>query len=183
MPITPQDIQYSDKGSAKKTPLIMSIVVAVLAAGISVWGINSTGLTAGIPTSQPPQSDLPTVSPPSDIEEKERLLKVGAKLHQERCAGCHAIESKLIGPSYSEICRRYGEAIGVSGEISGSSAPGVAHQVSTTALSAIGYAVTHPPKHWDAYEQGPQLALTAEERRAVAFWIFNNSKNKEAVDE
>lgn len=187
MPNTPQDIQYSDKGSAKKTPLILSIVVAVVAAGISVWGINSTGLTAGIPTPQAPQTAPPTISPPSDNEEKERLLKAGARLHQERCAGCHAIDSKLIGPSYSEICRKYGESIAIpgenSGEISGNPAEGIADQISTTALSAISVAVMHPAKGWDSYGQGPQLELTAEERRAVAFWIFNNSKDKEEADE
>lgn len=179
MAITPPDIQYSDKCSAKKTPLILAIVVAVLAGGISIWGINATGLTAGLPTPQTSQQVPSTVAPPANKEEEERLLKAGARLHQERCAGCHAIDSKLIGPSYSEICRKYGESV----EIPGSPAPGVTDQISSTALSAISFATTHPRSVWDAYDQGPQLAMTAEERRAVAFWIFNNSKDEEETDE
>ena len=179
MAITPPDIRYSDKGGANKTPLILAIVVAVIAAGVSIWGINANGLTAGIPASQTSQPTPPAVATPSDKGEEERLLKAGAQLHQERCAGCHAIDSKLIGPSYSEICRKYGESV----EISGSPAPGVADQISSTALSAISFAITHPGNVWDAYDQGPQLTLTKEERRAVAFWIFNNSKDKEETDE
>src|SRR5690349_16388192 len=98
MAITPAEIQYSDKGGANKTPLILSIVVAVIAAGISVWGINSSGLTAGISTPQAAPVAPPVVAPPADKGEEERLLKAGARLHQERCAGCHAVDSKLIGP-------------------------------------------------------------------------------------
>ena len=179
MAVTPPDIQYSDKGGSKKAPLILSIVVAVIAAGVSIWGVNSSGLTAGISAPHVPDAAPPTVALPSDKEESERLMKVGVRLHQERCAGCHAVDSKLIGPSYSEICRKYGQSV----EVSGSPAPGVADQVSTTALSAISFATTHPSNVWDAYQQGPQLGLTPEERRAVSIWIFNNSKDKEETDE
>ena len=179
MAITPPEIQYSDKGRAKKVPLILAMVLAVAAAGVSIWGINTSGMTAGIPAPQTSQAAPPAIALPADKEEEERLLKAGARLHQERCAGCHAIDSKLIGPSYAEICRKYGESV----KIPGSPAPGVTEQISSTALSAISFAATHPSNVWDAYEQGPQLAMTAEERRAVAFWIFNNSKDKEETDE
>ncbi|MCC7528994.1 MAG: hypothetical protein IT342_10755 [Candidatus Melainabacteria bacterium] len=179
MTITPPDIQYSDKGSSKKAPIIMAMVVAVVAAGISIWGVNTSGLTAGIPSPQAAQPAPAAVAPPADREEEDRLLKAGARLHQERCAGCHAIDSKLIGPSYSEICRKYGESV----EIPGSPAPGVTDQISSTVLSAISFATTHPSNVWDAYDRGPQLSMTEEERRAVAFWIFNNSKDEEEKDE
>ncbi len=179
MPIAPPNIEYSDKGSANKTPLILSVVVAVVAAGISVWGVNSSGLTAGVSTPQSLPAELPNVAPPEDKVEQEKLLKAGSKLHQERCAGCHAADSKLSGPSYAEICRKYGESV----DIPGNPSPGVTDQVSTTALSAISYATTHPGNVWDTYQQGPQLGLTADERRAVSFWIFNISKDKEEADE
>ncbi len=178
----PSEIQYSDKASGKKTPLVLSIIVAVAAAGVSIWGINSNGLTAGIPSaanlqtgSKPPS----TVEPPGGKEEQEKLLKSGAKVHQERCAGCHASDVKMIGPSYSEICRRYGESV----EIAGSPTLGVTDQVDTTALSAISFATTHPQGAWDAYERGPQINLSPEERRAISYWIFNISKEKEDGDD
>ncbi len=175
MPITPQDIEYSDKGSAKKTPLVLSIFVAVVAAGISVWGINSTGLTAGLPVPQPPQSAPPTISPPSDGEERGQLLKIGAKLHQERCAGCHATDSNLIEPSYSEICRKYGESIEIpgekSGEIAGNPAEGVADQISTAALSSISFAVTHPEKRLGCLRT--RTSTWADSRRAARCCILD----------
>lgn len=182
----PSEIQYSDKGSGKKTPLVLSLIVAVAAAGVSVWGINSTGLTAGLPSAGNSQSSAAgsqqathTVEPPSSKEEQAKLLAAGEKVHQERCAGCHASDTKLIGPSYSEICRKYGESV----EITGSPTLGVTDQVDATALSAIGFATTHPKNAWDGYQRGPQINLSDDERRAIAYWIFNISKDEEDGDD
>ncbi len=173
------NIQYSDKSGSKKTPQILAVAIAVVAAGVSIWGVNSNGLTAGMPSTRASQAPPETVAAPNDKEEADRLLKVGALLHQERCAGCHSVNSKLIGPSYSAICRKYGESV----DIPGNPAPGVNDQIDTAVLSAISFAATHPKSVWDGYEQGPVMTLTPEERRAVAFWIFNNSKNKVETDE
>jgi len=174
---SPSDIKYSQSGN--RTPVVMAVLVAVIAAGISFWGVDSTGLMAGLPVSAISKPAPPAVVLPSDNAERERLLSVGAGIHQQSCAGCHSVDSKLIGPSYLEICRKYGESI----EVKGSPAPGVTNQVDISAVSAISLATMHPVNSWDAYERGPDLTLTAEERRAVAFWIFNCSREKEGADD
>jgi mono/diheme cytochrome c family protein len=176
---SPDEIKYSDKGSGNKTPVILAVLIAIFAAGVSIWGVNSTGLMAGIPDASAPTAAPPTVVLPSDKNEKERLLKLGARVHQESCAGCHSVDAKLIGPSYIAICRKYGE----STEVNGAPTPGVTDQIDVSAISAISFATTHPKNNWQSYQRGPELSLSAEERRAVAIWIFNFSNEREGADD
>ena len=156
MPDSPAKIEYSDKAKPNKTPIVLAVAVAIVAAMISVWGINSSALMAGVNS----PSLLPTppavLAPPSNKEETDRLLAVGAALHQQKCAGCHTIESKLVGPSYIEISRKYRD------------------------LSEIGFASTHPKNDWDGFDDGPHLHLNKEQQRALAVWILSSTKGKGA---
>lgn len=174
----PRKIEYADQ-HGNKVPVILAVVVGLVAAAISVWGVNSNGLTAGIEIYSAPQAVPGSVRAPEDKEEGEKLLAIGSRLHQSRCAACHSVDTKSIGPSYREISRRYGESV----DIPGNTAPGVNNQISSSVLSSLGLAATHPKNSWDGYEQGPKQQLTEQERRAIAFWIFTQSLNKDAGDE
>lgn len=176
---SPKDIQYLHKGAANKMPVFLAVFIALIAGGVSIWGVNSVGLTAGIPDTSSVKIAPPIVSLPASSAERDSLLSQGSKIHQENCAGCHAVDSKLIGPSYMEICRKYGESI----EVKGQPTPGVSEQINGSAISAISHAVTHPAYAWDGYQRGPDLILPAEQRRAVAVWIFNFSNEKEGADD
>lgn len=151
---TPAKIEYSDKDKPNKTPIVLAVAVAIVAAVISVWGINSSTLMAGVNSPSPLPTPPAVLAAPSDKEETDRLLSVGATLHQQRCAGCHSIEAKLIGPSYLEISTKYRD------------------------LSEIGFASTHPKNDWDGYDDGPHLHLDKEQQRAIAVWILSSTKSK-----
>jgi mono/diheme cytochrome c family protein len=177
---TPADIKYSDKGSGNKTPVVFAVIVAIVAAGVSIWGVSSTGLMAGVPETANTLPAPPTVALPSDKGEKVRLLSLGAQVHQESCAGCHAVDTKLIGPSYLDVCKLYGESM----DVKGTPSPGVTDQIDVVAISGISFATSHPKNNlWDGYQSGPDITLTADQRRAVAVWIFNLSNEKEGRDD
>lgn len=161
MPDSPAKIEYSEKGKSSKIPIVLAIVVGIAAAVIAAWGVNSNALMAGISAPAPAPVLSVVLAAPANKDEAERLLKAGASVHQERCAGCHAIDAKLVGPSYSEISKRYKN------------------------LSEVGFASTHPRNDlanngWDGYDDGPHLHLSKEEQRAVAVWILERTKEKEA---
>jgi len=165
---TPANIKYSDKGTSSKTPIILSLVAGVVAAAVSVWGISSGGQTAGV--SPDPKVEFReladsnvNITPPENAAEKQRLIKAGASLHQQSCAGCHNLDSKLVGPSYTEIVRKY-------------------RQGSNSPISEIAFASTHPPTTWDGYDLGPHLHLTKDEQRALAVWIVESSQKAEKKD-
>lgn len=170
---TPAKIEYSDKDKPSKTPIVLAVAVGIVAAAVSVWGINNNALMAGVPSPSPALMPPSTLTSPASEQETERLVKAGAALHQERCAGCHTIESKLVGPAYVEISAKY-RSVG-----SGAGIKNPEKLTTAALLSDIGYASTHPKNDWDGYDDGPHLHLDKEQQRAIAVWILNSTKDKE----
>lgn len=163
--LLPPDIKYSQKEKVGKTPLILTGITFIAACVIAVYGIENVGI--------PTKSDVAisnanfhsaveeksSVLLPAEPDEADRMLALGARLDREQCAGCHSLWTRLAGPSYEEIFSRY--------------------EASDDKMTKrLAFASTHNVKNWDGFPAGPKSLLSAEERRALAYWIIVHVKSR-----
>lgn len=72
---------------------------------------------------------------------------------QQGCMGCHALNEKLVGPSFAEVTKRY------------SGKPAAAESVAKNILAGSKGA-------WDAMTMPPQPQLSAQQADALARWLL-----------
>jgi cytochrome c len=88
-------------------------------------------------------------------------LERGAQLEELQCSGCHALNERLVGPSYAEIVDFYT----------------VGGRVMSDDSSMISGAISHASENWSSYPKGPALKLDLADRSALAYWIMKNTEN------
>lgn len=163
--LIPSEIKYSQKGNIGKTPRLLIGITFIFACLIAGYGITSvsTPSTHSIDDSNQTFHSVvekkSSVLLPADPDEADWMLKLGARLDREQCAGCHSLWTKLTGPSYEAIFSRYEDA-------------------DDKMTKRLAFASTHNVKNWDGYAAGPKTLLSSEERRALAYWIIVHVKSR-----
>ena len=131
-------------------------VLVLLAAGVALtaWGIS------GAPTSDRPREAAGVGRAARPVLVDAVLVQRGAMLQQLNCAGCHAVNGRVIGPGFLEIARRYRDV--------------------PDPQAAITDAILHPSPGLAGYPPGPpQAYLSSEDRDAIAGWILELSHDAE----
>jgi cytochrome c len=130
---------------------VLTVLVLLAAgAGLTAWGIS------GAPASDHPRGPAVGGRAPRPVLVDAALVQRGAMLQQLNCAGCHAVNGRLIGPGFLEIARRYRDV--------------------PDPQSAIADAIQHPSPGLTDYPPGPpQAYLSSGDREAIAGWILELS--------
>jgi cytochrome c551/c552 len=133
-----------------KTGVIFIPVLLAAGVGLTAWGIS------GAPASDPPREAAGGGRAARPVLVDAALVQRGAMLQQLNCAGCHAVNGRLIGPGFLEIAGRYRDV--------------------ADPQAAITDAILHPSPGLADYPPGPpQAYLSSGERGAIAGWILELS--------
>jgi cytochrome c len=127
-------------------------VLVLLAAGaaLTAWGIS------GAPASDRPREPAVVGRATQPVSVDAAVMERGAMLQQLNCAGCHAVNGRVIGPGFLEIARRYRDV--------------------PDPRAAITDAILHPSPGLAGYPPGPpQAYLSSGDREALAGWILELS--------
>jgi cytochrome c len=131
--------------------LIFVLILLAAGAGLTAWGISG----APAPDRSHELAAVERGTPPVSFD--IALVQRGATLQQRSCAGCHAVDERMIGPGFLEIARHYRD-VPDSG-------------------AAVTAAILHPaPGLADYPPAPPQAYLSSEERDALAAWILELSQ-------
>ena len=130
---------------------LLTGAVLLLGTVLVVIGTRSSAVEGG----QVPQSGCAVeVCQPS--ANPSALVERGAILEGRECAGCHAGDRRVVGPSYAVIAARY-------------------HCRPAELSTAIG----HPASGWADYPRGPAgPSLAAKDRVALAAWILEGNRTR-----
>jgi cytochrome c len=130
---------------------VLTVLVLLAAgAGLTAWGIS------GAPASDRPREPAGVARATQPVPVDAARMRRGAMLQQLNCAGCHAVNGRLIGPGFLEIARRYRDV--------------------PDPQAAITDAILHPSPGLADYPPGPpQAYLSSGERGAIASWILELS--------
>lgn len=164
------ELSYSKSDSKKLSGYAAALLVAALL--LSLWGANSTGLVVSSAKPQKAEGsvELPALPIPDDAKGRERLLEQGKQLSSQYCAGCHADNSKLVGPSFTEIVASY--SAGGAGNMHGLSA--TIHPNSWERSRPAGG--SDLSDRFSDYESGPSMTLSEQDRNAIALWMSQSFK-------
>jgi cytochrome c len=133
---------------------VLTVLVLLAAgAGLTAWGIS------GAPASDRPREAAGAGRAARPVLADAALVQRGAMLQQLNCVGCHAVNGRLIGPSFLEIARRYRDG--------------------PDPQAAITAAILHPSPSFADYPPGPpQAYLSSGERDAIASWILQIERRR-----
>lgn len=153
--------KYSE--NTGRAPAILAAALLALGAIVSWFGLNGGALVNPQPTDAQSPAVVPSeeaIKVPTSEAEKQALLTAGEAVSRAKCSGCHDNDSRLTGPPFDSIARKFSSDF----RANPSQLP-----------PALSQAVTHNYKDDDlgGYESATQLTLTPDERRAVGFWILN----------
>jgi len=119
------------------------LVLLAAGAGLTAWGIS------GAPASDGPREPAVVSRAKQPMPVDAALVQRGAMLQQLNCAGCHAVNERVIGPGFVELARRYRDV--------------------PVPQAAITHAILHPSPGLAGYPPGPpQAYLSSEDRDAIA---------------
>jgi cytochrome c len=133
-----------------KPGVLFVLVLLAAGAGLTAWGIS------GAPASDRPREAAGAGRATQPVSVDAAVMQRGAMLQQLNCAGCHAVNGRVIGPGFVEIARRYRDVPDPQAAITG--------------------AILHPSPGFAGYPPGPpQAYLSSEDRDAIAGWILGLS--------
>ncbi len=157
--------KYSDK--AGRTPAILAGVLLVAGAFVSWFGLKGGTLIDQQSDVKSAESskDFQPIKLPADEAAKQALLTAGKSISQTKCSGCHDVDSKMTGPSYTSIAQRFSSQTQNKSELPPS----------------FIMALEHKAKNWNGYENAQPRSLTNEEKLAVGYWILHTFANTQSA--
>ena len=136
---------------------IVMVVLALIGGTLLTWGIVHTHAVSELTQrgdAAPAGVDL-KIDPAVAL----KLVGQGAAIVQMNCAGCHAPDERLSGPSWQAIAEQTRAAI-------------QADPFCGSGLALVAAGVQHPSPGWDGYAAGPAQNYSPEDRVALAAWIL-----------
>ena len=145
--------------------LAIGMVVGALALGTAIaWTVLHTRAQSELDRrgNVLPATTFKQVDPAVAIQ----LVDRGGALVLAQCAGCHAPQERLAGPSWSAIADRYRSLL-------------KRDPFCGSGLALMASATAHPSPGWDGFGPGPENpAVSAQDRVALAAWILRRGSVK-----